>query len=71
MSTPYTSQNDGPCPNCGSTVLLGRMRHHLAWCLRSSISLPSRCAQYPLCSLEKGHVGPCKKVSRATEGGAL
>ncbi len=24
--------NDGPCPRCRVTVLLGRMRHHLTWC---------------------------------------
>lgn len=38
------------------------------------ISLPTRCAQYPLCALEAGHAGPCRKVTRATlttEGGAL
>lgn len=29
------------------------------------ISLPARCAQYPLCSLEKGHAGDCRRVSRA------
>lgn len=26
-------QNDGICETCGSTILLGRMRHHRTWCM--------------------------------------
>jgi hypothetical protein len=63
MSTLSTSQ---ACQYCGSTL------HHTDACTRevslpdaSLVSLPTRCAQYPHCSLEKGHAGDCRKVTRA------
>lgn len=37
--TPTETQsnpNDGPCPSCGSTILLGRMAHHRTWCKPSA-----------------------------------
>lgn len=30
-------ENDGICPNCGSTILLGRMNHHQTWCHHTAL----------------------------------
>ncbi len=32
--------NDGACKHCGSTILLGRMKHHLTWCGPSNAKAP-------------------------------